>query len=100
MCTLCDAGRPQDHSRSRTQLGRRNFLKASTATAAAAAGAGLLNAPSAAAHDGDEAPRDSGRPGRRYVIRGGHVMSMDPAVGDFVSADVLIEGKKILAIGP
>ena len=32
----------------------------------------------AAAHD-DDGPRDSGRPGRRYVIRGGHVMSMDPA---------------------
>ena len=35
MCTLCDAGKPQDHSTS--QLGRRDFLKASTATAAAAA---------------------------------------------------------------
>ena len=38
--------------------------------------------------------------GRRYVIRGGHVMSMDPAVGDFVEADVLVEGKKIVAVGP
>ena len=27
-------------------------------------------------------------------------MSMDPAVGDFVQADVLVEGKKILAVGP
>jgi cytosine/adenosine deaminase-related metal-dependent hydrolase len=27
-------------------------------------------------------------------------MSMDPAVGDFPQADVLIEGKKILAVGP
>jgi 5-methylthioadenosine/S-adenosylhomocysteine deaminase len=27
-------------------------------------------------------------------------MSMDPAVGDFVKADVLVEGKKILAVGP
>jgi cytosine/adenosine deaminase-related metal-dependent hydrolase len=99
MCTLCDAGRPQDHSRSKSQLGRRDFLKASTATAAAAAGASLLNAPSVAAQGGDEGPRDSGRPGRRYVIRDGHVMSMDPAVGDFVRADVLVEGKKIVAIG-
>ncbi len=98
MCTLCDLGRPQNHSTS--QLGRRNFLKASTAGAAAAAGASLFNAPSASAQAGDDAPRDSGRPGRRIVIRNGHVMSMDPAVGDFVDADVLIEGKKIVAIGP
>ncbi|WP_308200965.1 amidohydrolase family protein [Actinoplanes sp. M2I2] len=38
--------------------------------------------------------------GRRYVIRGGTVVSMDPAVGDFESADVLVEGTKIVAIGP
>jgi cytosine/adenosine deaminase-related metal-dependent hydrolase len=102
MCTLCDAGQPQDHSRSAsvTQLGRRDFLKASTA---AAAGASLFAASPAAAKDGDEAPRDSGRRGRRYVIRGGHVMTMDPALGEqgnFVQADVLVEGKKIIAVGP
>jgi cytosine/adenosine deaminase-related metal-dependent hydrolase len=44
-------------------------------------------------------PHDTGRLGRRYVIRGGHVMSMDPAVGDFVEGDVLVEGKKIVAVG-
>ncbi len=31
---------------------------------------------------------------------GGAVMSMDPLVGDFPQADVLIEGKKIVAVGP
>jgi 5-methylthioadenosine/S-adenosylhomocysteine deaminase len=98
MCKLCDAGNPQDHAGS--QLGRRDFLKASTATAAAAAGASLFAASPAAAQDGDKAPQDSGRRGRRYVIRGGHVMSMDPAVGDFATADVLVEGKKIVAVGP
>jgi len=30
MCKLCDEGKPQDHSGS--QLGRRDFLKAATAT--------------------------------------------------------------------
>jgi cytosine/adenosine deaminase-related metal-dependent hydrolase len=102
MCRLCDEGKPQDHTRSlsRTQLGRRDFLKASTATAVGAAGLNFLTVPSAAALDADSPPLDSGRPGRRYVIRGGHVMSMDPAVGDFVKADVLVEGKKIRAVGP
>ncbi len=96
MCKLCDQGKPQDHS----QLGRRDFLKASSLTAAAAAGMSLFNAPPARASDDDDPPEDSGRRGRRYVIRGGHVMTMDPAVGDFVKADVLVEGKTIVAVRP
>jgi 5-methylthioadenosine/S-adenosylhomocysteine deaminase len=105
MCTLCDQGKPQDHSRKaqRSQLGRRDFLKASTATAAAAAGASLFASNRARAHDDDDAPQDSGRRGRRYVIRGGSVMTMDPNMpnkGEWPKADVLIEGKKILAVGP
>jgi len=96
MCKKCDAGIPQTHSSS-----RRDFLKATAATGAAAAAAGTdLFAPRpAAANDGD-APADTGRPGRRYIIRGGAVMSMDPTVGDFPQADVLVEAKKILAVGP
>jgi len=103
MCKLCDEGKPQDHtdSPSASKLGRRDFLKASTASAAAA-GLGLFNVPPAAAHDDDDRdhPRDSGRHGRRYIIRGGHVMSMDPNVGDFEKADVLVIGKKIRAVRP
>ena len=45
-------------------------------------------------------PPGTGSHGRCYVIKGGAVMSMDPKVGDFAKADVLVEGKKILAIGP
>ncbi|MGB5082848.1 MAG: amidohydrolase family protein, partial [Burkholderiales bacterium] len=43
------------------------------------------------------------RRGRRYVIRGGAVMTMDPSMpnkGEFAQADVLVEGKKIVAVGP
>src|ERR1700724_2114868 len=96
MCRLCDAGKPQDHSGS-----RRNFLKGAAATGVAGAAATGLNlfAARPAAADSDDAPRDSGRPGRRYVIRGGSVMSMDPKVGEFAEGDVLVEGKKILAVG-
>src|SRR5467141_4057631 len=94
MCKLCDEGIPQSHSTS-----RRDFLKATAATGAAAASLNLL-APRPAAADGGDPPEDHGRRGRRYVIRGGSVMSMDPRVGDFVKADVLVEGKKILAVGP
>ena len=97
MCKLCDAGMPQNHDGS-----RRNFLKAAAASPFAAAGASLFAARPAAA-DGGDPPQDSGRPGRRYVIRGGAVMTMDPGMpnkGEFAQADVLVEGKKILAVGP
>src|SRR5215831_9890266 len=94
MCILCDRGRPQNHFGS-----RRNFLKGAAATGVATAGLNLFRARPAAADDQD-LPEDSGRPGRRYVIRGGSVMSLDPKVGDFPQADVLVEGKKILAVAP
>jgi len=45
-------------------------------------------------------PPGSGSSGRRIVLKGGIVLSMDPKVGDFEKADVLIEGKKIAAVGP
>jgi 5-methylthioadenosine/S-adenosylhomocysteine deaminase len=96
VCKLCDQGKPQDHS----QLGRRDFLKASSLTAAAAAGMSLFNTRPARADNDEDPPEDSGRRGRRYVIRDGHVMTMDPDVGDFAKADVFIEGKEIVAIGP
>ena len=94
MCMLCNAGRPQNH------FSRRNFLKSAAATGFAATGISLFAPRPAAATDDDDPPRDSGRPGRRYLIRGGSIMSMDPRVGDFAEADVLVEGKTILAVRP
>ena len=35
----------------------------------------------------------------RMLIRGGHVLSMDPAVGDLPEGDVLIEGDSIVEVG-
>jgi cytosine/adenosine deaminase-related metal-dependent hydrolase len=93
MCKLCDEGNPQNHSSS-----RRDFLKATAATGVVA-GADLFSPRPAPAHESG-VPENTGRRGRRYIIRGGAVMSMDPNVGDFPQADVLVEGKKILAVGP
>ena len=92
MCRLCDEGKPQNHFGS-----RRNFFKGVAATGIAAASLNLFAPRPAAA---DDPPIDSSELGRRYVIRGGSVMSLDPNVGDFAQADVLVEGKKILAVGP
>lgn len=80
---------------------RRNFLKGAAAAGVAASSLNLFTPRPAAADGGDDAMlSETGRAGRRYVIRNGSVMSMDPAVGDFPKADVLIEGRKILAVGP
>ncbi len=103
MCKLCNEGMPQDHgAESHRWNSRRGFIKVAASGGAAAAGGLGLFAGSAAAGDDDRdrEPDDSGRHGRRYVIRGGAVMSMDAKVGDFARADVLIEGKKIVAVGP
>ena len=37
--------------------------------------------------------------GRRYVIRGSAVLSMDARIGDFAEADILVDGKRIAAVG-
>src|SRR5467141_2890385 len=95
MCKLCDRGSLQNHY----FASRRDFLKGTAAIGATTAGLSLFAAHPASADD-DDAPEATGRPGRRYVIRGGAVMTMDPRVGDFAQADVLVEGKKILAVGP
>ena len=98
MCKMCDEGKSLDH-KSSLYGSRRDFLRISTTTAVAA-GFNLLNPSGAAASGGDGPPDDSGGRGRSYVIRGAAVMSMDPKVGDFPKADVLVEGTKIIAVGP
>jgi len=79
---------------------RRGFLKSSTAGLVVGALAGGAAVPSTLAAQNAPAPADSGASGRRILLQGGIVLSMDPQVGDFERGDVLIEGKKILAVGP
>jgi 5-methylthioadenosine/S-adenosylhomocysteine deaminase len=105
MCRLCDAGMPQKHFGLRRSLGsrltsRRGFLAGAAATGAAAAAGLSLFAPRPTTAQVGTPPAGAGIPGQRYVIKGGAVMSMDPAVGDFPQADVLVEGNKIVAVGP
>ena len=49
-------------------------------------------------HEDKLPPTGVGAVARRTLIRGGAVLSMDPAVGDFDTADVLLEGNRIIAI--
>src|SRR5437016_2699981 len=74
-------------------LSRRQFLCTTAAgvAAAPAVASGVIGAAEAA-------PR--AQAGRPILIKGGCVLSLDRAVGDFEQADVLIEGKKITAVQP
>ncbi|WP_083100996.1 amidohydrolase family protein [Pseudophaeobacter leonis] len=95
MCRLCDPNKPQLPCPT-----RRDFLKASAA-AGVAGTAGISIAGTAQAQQAAAAtlPDGVGAPGRRVLIKGGSVMSMDDAVGNFATGDVLIDGKTIVAVG-
>jgi 5-methylthioadenosine/S-adenosylhomocysteine deaminase len=66
---------------------RRDFLKATGAVVAASALSGAAPEALAASASG------------RTLLKGGCVLTFDQAVGDFEKADVLIEGKRIAAVG-
>src|SRR5579862_5235942 len=81
---------------------RRDFVKTAASWAAAAMVPGGAAAQQAA-KDSAIVERISNRnrdPNHRILLKGGTVVSMDPKVGDLVKGDVLIEGKKIAAVGP
>ncbi|HEY7065715.1 MAG TPA: amidohydrolase family protein [Chloroflexota bacterium] len=77
---------------------RRDFLKASAGVMAGGAATRWLPG-RPLGQDGDgELGRVQGA--RRNLLRGGVVLTLDPAVGDFAQADVLIEDGKIREVGP
>ena len=77
-------------------ISRREFLAAAGLVAGAVGGAGLAGCASA-----DVAGLSrSGAPGERVLLKSGVVLTMDAKLGDFDTADVLIEGSKIAAVGP
>jgi 5-methylthioadenosine/S-adenosylhomocysteine deaminase len=84
---------------------RRELLKTGASIAAATSSASLLaGGADAEAQQADAATLDRllraiRDPRRRILLQGATIISMDPSVGDFVRADLLIEGKKIASIG-
>ena len=79
----------------RTGLSRRQFL----CTTAAAVAAPAIAVSVVGATPAEAAPRAAAA-GRPILLKGGCVLSLDGAVGDFEQADVLIEGSKISAVRP
>jgi 5-methylthioadenosine/S-adenosylhomocysteine deaminase len=74
---------------------RRRFLKLSAGLAAFAA----TQRPGTGQNDGAVERLSRQDPNRRIVLKGATIISMDPKVGDFAKGDVLIQGKKIAAVG-
>jgi 5-methylthioadenosine/S-adenosylhomocysteine deaminase len=92
---------------------RRDFIRASAAGVAAAtipaagsgsaadniAGEGQLGSLRSAGPSDLQGLVGDGRQ-RRILLRGGVVLSLDPRVGDFEKADILIDGKRIAEVAP
>lgn len=104
----CGGNHDHDHDhdhghtkKSKSGFSRRGFLGAAGLTAA---GLGF----NTLAPSGAEAAHFKRRHGKcptwgkndRVLLKGGVVVTMDPKIGDFEKADVLIQGKKILAVQP
>ena len=87
------------HSPYEGGISRRGFLQASAAGLATGTLAGSGLAGTALAEDFDRGHRRPPR-GRRVLIKGGVVLTMDPAIGDFEQADVLIDGSRIVSVRP
>jgi hypothetical protein len=80
-------------------MSRRHFLTSSAAGLVAGASAtGTLAGPALAADRKRKGNSPGGIRGDRILLKGGCVLSLDPNVGDFETADVLIEGSKIVAV--
>src|SRR5512132_3754176 len=88
---------PNESGREENEVSRRAFLASGgNGIAVGAAMTGLTGCALAAPAGGAPA---SGASGQRVLLKGGVVLTMDPRLGDFEKADVLIEGSKIVAVG-
>src|SRR5437660_683010 len=79
------------------KVSRRQIIRMGAAFASARAAA--AQSPGRDAIEAGLAPLNPD-PNRRILLKGGTIISMDPGVGDFVQGDILIQGKKIAAVGP
>ena len=80
---------------------RRAFLQSSAAIVGGGAAAQMLPAPAAAQGGGEADPALARVEGaRRILLKGGVVLTLDPRIGDFAQADLLIEDGKIREVRP
>ena len=98
-CTHPPADRKGDAPGTRGGSSRRQFLKTGAAGLAASVVPERLAGMRPATEVETQGQVGDGRR-RRILLRGGVVLSLDPRVGDFEKADVLVEGTKISAVRP
>ena len=82
----------------KSTLPRRTFLRSTVGGIAAGTLATSGLADTALAQDWKSDRGGDRNKGRRVLLKGGTILSMDPAVGDFLKGDVLIDGSRISAI--
>ncbi|SFP23572.1 amidohydrolase family protein [Tranquillimonas alkanivorans] len=95
MCRLCKSGKA-----SAACPTRRDFLKTSALAGAAASTGIFAGARDARAQDtaARSMPEGLNTPGRRVLLKGGVVLSMDDTVGNLAVGDVLIDGARIVEV--
>jgi hypothetical protein len=85
---------------------RRDLFKAGGALLAASAVTSFAVTDAAAQRRDDASVtldllvRSAADPRRRILLKGATILTVDSTVGDFARGDLLIEGKRIAAIGP
>jgi cytosine/adenosine deaminase-related metal-dependent hydrolase len=81
-------------------ISRRDFLSSAAAGVLAASGESPVRLKADTMLLGSQRGAAAAAQGGRVLLKGGCVLSLDPKVGDFDTADVLIEGSRIAAVGP
>ncbi len=83
------------------KISRRNFLSGGTGLAAGVFAPGLSGLLGKTDESASRPPTPPNLdPDATILLKGGTILSMDDDVGDFESADILIQGSKIAEIGP
>ena len=83
--------------RESAKISRRGLIQASAVVAASVAAPALPRG-AAAAEPAASHPKNT-TPHGRILLKGGTIITMDEKLGDIAKGDILIEGKKIVAIG-
>ncbi|WP_438020565.1 hypothetical protein WMF18_16465 [Sorangium sp. So ce315] len=100
MCQkFCGNDAIHDREPAKAGSSRRQFL-VTGASAFGAAAAFATPASALGSAELSDMPPDTGLAHRKFLLKGGAVLSMDPSVGDFAQGDVLVQGSKIVAVGP
>jgi cytosine/adenosine deaminase-related metal-dependent hydrolase len=90
----------ESHSDTNDDVSRRAFLTSGAALAAGGGLAQMLPSPALAQPAGTDPELARVQGQRRVLLKGGVVLTLDPRVGDFPQADVLIENGKISEVRP